>query len=138
MRNPLYSNHIIYIVIKKGEKRKVQLTGGSTYIISLPVNWIRDLGIQQGDELFISQLPDRYLVLAPKPKPKDEVYSVTIKVGLNDKRVDMLRLIISYYLVGYDVIKLVFQKKYAANDRKWIKESVRKRLIALEVIEESS
>lgn len=124
--------------MKKIEKRKVQLTGGSTYIISLPVTWIRDLGIKQGDELFFSQLQDRSLVLTPKPEPKDDVYSATIQVGLKDKRIDVIRLIISYYLVGYDIIKLVFQKAYSANDRKWIKESVRKRLIALEVIEESS
>ncbi|MDF1532827.1 MAG: phosphate uptake regulator PhoU [ANME-2 cluster archaeon] len=122
----------------KIEKRKVQLTGGSTYIVSLPVNWIRDLGIQQGDELFISRQQDRSLIIAPKIKLKDKVYSTTIKIGDKDKSADIFRLMVSYYLAGYDILILAFTKEYAAEDRKCIKESVRERLIALEVVEESS
>ena len=33
------------------ETRKIQFTGKSTYIISLPKQWITDLGLKQGDQV---------------------------------------------------------------------------------------
>ncbi|MDF1558498.1 MAG: PhoU domain-containing protein [ANME-2 cluster archaeon] len=125
-------------MMEKKQTRKVQFTGGSTYIVSLPVDWIREMDIQQGDELFFSRQQDNSLAISPKKKPRNDFNSTTIIVDPADKKVDILRLLISHYLVGYDKLKLVFNGKYAADDRKWIKESVRKRLIALEVVEESS
>ncbi len=35
------------------EKRRVQLTGGSTYIVSLPIKWVRELGLNKGDEVLL-------------------------------------------------------------------------------------
>ena len=38
------------------QTRKMQLSGGCTYIISLPKNWIDDLKIKVGDNLTIVKI----------------------------------------------------------------------------------
>ena len=119
------------------EKRKVQLTGGSTLIISLPIKWVREVGINPGDEVFITPQLDRSLLMTTAPKTKEQMYETTIKLFPDESPENNLRILIAHYLVGYDIIKLISQKGFGASDRKWIKDAVRKRLIGLEVIEES-
>ncbi len=119
------------------EKRKIQLTGGSTYIISLPINWIRDVGLTAGDSLTISQQPDKTLILSSEPKISNKKSKVTIKLFHSDDPEDNFRVLVAHYLVGYDIIKLVSQKGFSTTDRKFIKDTVRQRLIGLEVLEES-
>ncbi|WP_462273550.1 AbrB/MazE/SpoVT family DNA-binding domain-containing protein, partial [Methanohalophilus sp.] len=36
------------------ERRKVQLTGGSTFIVSLPINWVRGAGLEAGDSVILA------------------------------------------------------------------------------------
>ena len=38
------------------EKRKVQITGGATLIVSLPIKWAREIGLSAGDEIFLAAL----------------------------------------------------------------------------------
>ena len=121
----------------KEEKRKVQMTGGSTLIISLPVSWAREAGINQGDEVTLRWQEDKSILLTAKPKKKLGVSRSIIKLFPDEKPEDILRLLIAHYLVGYDVIKLVSQKGFNIQDRKWIKDTVRQMLIGLEVVEES-
>jgi phosphate uptake regulator len=119
------------------EKRKVQVTGGSTYIVSLPVKWIREQGIKQGDELFFTRKQNKSLLITAKHKSKNTLCKGKIDIYSHDRPVDVLRQIISYYLVGYDVLELIFKDGYNTENRELIKDSVRKRLIALEVMEET-
>jgi len=37
------------------ETRKIQFTGKSTYIVSLPKQWITDLGLKQGDQVVVDR-----------------------------------------------------------------------------------
>jgi len=46
--------------------RKVQLTGGSTYIVSLPKSWIRDVGIKANDPIGIMTQNDGTLLITPR------------------------------------------------------------------------
>ena len=48
------------------------------------------------------------------------------------------RYLIAHYLVGYDVVKLLSPSGFEAEERKRIKAEVRKRLIGMEVVGESS
>ncbi|MCD6208498.1 MAG: phosphate uptake regulator PhoU [Methanosarcinales archaeon] len=119
------------------EKRKVQLTGGATLIVSLPIKWARNVGLAAGDEVFLNPQPDRTLLLSVQPKTDEQVYETTIKLFPGENIENNLRLLIAHYLVGYDIIKLISQKGFSASDRKWIKDAVRQRLIGLEVVDES-
>jgi len=39
----------------KEEFRKIQFTGKSSYIVSLPKQWIRDMGLKQGDQIRVAR-----------------------------------------------------------------------------------
>ncbi len=121
----------------KEEKRKVQMTGGSTLIISLPIGWTREAGISQGDEVTLRWQEDKSILLTAEPKKKLGISRAIIKLFPDEKPEDILRLLIAHYLVGYDIIKLVSQEGFNTQDRKWIKDTVRQMLIGLEVVEES-
>ena len=43
------------------EVRKLQLTGGSTYIVSLPKGWVEKMGLKKGSKVNISQMDDMTL-----------------------------------------------------------------------------
>lgn len=36
---------------ERDETRKIQFTGKSSYIVSLPKQWVMDLGLKQGDQI---------------------------------------------------------------------------------------
>ena len=40
------------------EGRKLQLTGGSTYVVSLPKHWVVDAGLKAGDTVFLETEPE--------------------------------------------------------------------------------
>lgn len=113
------------------------MTGGSTFIVSLPIKWARDVGLAPGDEIFLTSQSDRSLLLTIEPKTEEQIYETTIKLRPGESPDSNLRLLIAHYLVGYDIIKLISQKGFSASDRKWIKDAVRQRLIGLEVVDES-
>ncbi|MCA9828204.1 MAG: AbrB/MazE/SpoVT family DNA-binding domain-containing protein, partial [Nitrosopumilus sp.] len=50
----------------------MQLSGGSTYIISLPKNWIEELKISAGDNVTIIKNSNKSLTLIPNEKDIEE------------------------------------------------------------------
>jgi len=122
----------------KEEKRKIQLTGGSTLTISLPIKWARETGLKQGDELSLIQRSDNSLVITPEKKEKEQIKSAEFEFSEEESFEDNFRYLIAYYLVGYDLVKLLSPNGFGAEERKRIKEVVRKRLIGMEIVGESS
>jgi len=50
---------------ERGETRKLQFTGKSSYIVSLPKQWVLDLGLKQGDQIRIVRKGSSTLELYP-------------------------------------------------------------------------
>ena len=46
--------------------RRVQSTGRGSYIISLPKEWVKDIGLKRGSEIAFEVQPDSSLVLVPR------------------------------------------------------------------------
>ncbi|MDI6885380.1 MAG: phosphate uptake regulator PhoU [archaeon] len=122
----------------KMERRKIQLTGGSTLTISLPIKWAREVGVKQGDELSLIQRSDNALLMRPMKGKKEEIKSAELVLSEKESLEGNFRYLIAHYLIGYDVIRLLSPGGFDAEKRKWIKEEVRKRLIGMEVVGESS
>ncbi|MHC1610847.1 MAG: PhoU domain-containing protein [Candidatus Methanospirareceae archaeon] len=120
------------------EKRKIQLTGGSTFTISLPIKWAREVGVGQGDELSLIQREDKSLLLTPVKKKEERIRCAELVLSEKESFEGNFRYLISHYLAGYDVVKLLSPGGFEAEERKRIKEEVRKRLIGMEVVGESS
>ena len=86
---------------------------------------------------FVS-MPNKTLLVSSSAVSKERsTLNATIDYIHSDSAENNLRILISHYLVGYDVIRLTTKKGFSAYDRKFIKDSVRQKLIGLELIEES-
>ncbi len=124
-------------VLDNKYKRKVQLTGSSTYIVSLPKDWIRRLGIKQGCEVLINIMPDNSLKITPlisreKGEEPPRIKLIQVKNISGDALVIEM---ISAYLAGYDQIILEYPVEL---EREIIGEveKVQAKTVGLEVLEE--
>ena len=118
------------------ELRKIQITGGSTYIISLPKKWVRAVGLKPKDQVALIPQADMSLLIVPREelKPK-EVSETTIEASAQAGPEAVIRDFIAHYLVGYDIIRI---KLGDVRGRDFIKNSIRQKLIGVEVMEESA
>jgi len=116
--------------------RKVQLTGGSTYIISLPKEWASDVGIKPGDYIQLIPQPDQTLLLVPGEKVEERSEALIDAVSAKFPE-EVVREFIACYLTGYNVIRLKFGKK-VDEYKACLKDIMRSKLIGLETIEEST
>lgn len=91
-------------------KRKVQLTGRSTYTISLPRDWIERYKVEQGDELSILEQADGTLLLSTGALNTSREKDITIEIDKIDDLSLLEKIIISKYLAGYS--KIILQSKH--------------------------
>ena len=84
------------------ESRKIYRSGGSTYTIAIPKGWIERQGLEAGDSLSIFVYEDSLILEPPKARAAKEVFLDGTKASSSEA---LQRLIISHYLVGYDVLK---------------------------------
>ena len=92
------------------EFRKIQFTGRSSYIISLPKKWVRENSLSQGDVVPLSINPDGSITIFPKePREISERKILTIS---HEYSPDMaVRLAISAYIQGYDILEVNFSEE---------------------------
>ncbi len=121
------------------ETRKVQLTGGGTFIISLPREWIKKNNIGKGSRLVLKQLPDGSLLIMPAERGVEARELVArIKFAPELSLRALFREIVSYYVLGFDTIIIEVTAKEAADlvsDE--IREFINDRMIDLEIVEDT-
>jgi phosphate uptake regulator len=125
--------------------RRVQCTGRGSYIISLPKEWVEDLGLTRGSEIAFNIEADSTLTLVPRKimekegredasKPK-EYY---INVDPKEPTESTLRMIRALYAIGADIIRI--RIKNVPNPIKYkneIKNLARDNFLGSEVIDET-
>jgi phosphate uptake regulator len=122
------------------ETRKLQYTGGSSYIVSLPKKWIQDLGLKQGDHVVIMRQANSVLQISPASrKVGKEQKDATIEVGKDNNPYFIARKLIALYFLGYNVITIVpKEERLLAEQREVIKNIVRRVLMGTEIIADSA
>ena len=106
--------------------------------MSLPIKWVRDIELKAGDTLTLTPMPNKTLLISSSTLSREHAApKATIDYIHSDSAENNFRILISHYLVGYDSIRLTTSKGFSAYDRKFIKDSVRQKLIGLELVEES-
>ncbi|HPK81961.1 MAG TPA: AbrB/MazE/SpoVT family DNA-binding domain-containing protein, partial [Methanoculleus sp.] len=83
------------------EIRKVQITGGSSYIVSLPKQWIRSTKIQKNDPVGLIVQPDGSLLITPKIGGESLQRVRVFEVGASADRTSLLRLLVGAYVAGF-------------------------------------
>jgi phosphate uptake regulator len=123
----------------KEEMRKIQVTGKSTYIVSLPKKWVTKLKLKAGDRVLLKEQEDSSLVvLPPSLKKPVETIEATVRVSPADDPSCVYRKIVSFYLAGYGVIHIsATDDKLSPIQREMIKKLVREKLIGTEIMVDS-
>ncbi len=86
------------------ETRKVQQTGGSSFIISLPKEWIIKHEVKKNDTLGILAQPDGSLLITPYIDSQEHVKEKKFNVEDNINPDFLFRLLIGAYIMGYSII----------------------------------
>jgi len=94
------------------ETRKVQQTGGSSYIISLPKPWIEKNKIEKKDTLGILAQPDGNLLITPKINSEDILKNKEIIADEYNDYNFLFRVLIGTYIMGFSKITLKSSKKF--------------------------
>jgi phosphate uptake regulator len=117
--------------------RKVQITGGNSFVVSLPKTWVKDVGLKPKDAVAIITQPDSSLLIIPRKELREAAKSeavIEVTPGLDKDA--LLRHFISFYLAGYDIIRINLGRSDGSL-RGSIKEGIRRKLVGVEIIEES-
>ena len=119
--------------------RRVQVTGKSTYIVSLPKKWVEDVGIERGETVTILQQNDKSLLVVPKSvKPPEKPSEENIITSSRENPTSLIRRVVSLYLIGYNTIRVsTNEERITADQREMVKEFVRKKLVGTEIIADS-
>lgn len=116
------------------ETRKVQVTGGTTLIVSLPKSWANRANLKGGDEVSLVPQSDGSLSIRTKNSPEVH-HSKTIYIEGKDGD-NLIREIIAAYIAGYTSIELK-ANKILSRQRDTVRKTVNM-LIGPEIIEETS
>jgi len=114
------------------ETRKVQVTGGSTYTVSLPKGWATDNDVSAGSVVEFHP-EEGSLVLTPQRENERLEGSLDITDLAGD---ELTQAVITMYVNGFDVITLR-TRRVDASQRASIRDAAQG-LVGLEVIEETS
>ncbi|CCQ37607.1 PhoU domain protein [Natronomonas moolapensis 8.8.11] len=114
------------------ETRKVQVTGGSTYTVSLPKEWATENGIGGGSVVEFHPEGDT-LLLTPQ-RDEEKVEGTLDITGLEGE--ELMRAVVTMYVSGFDIVTLETAQVTAAQ-RRTIRDATQG-LVGLEVIGETS
>ena len=124
-----------------GETRKIQFTGKSSYIVSLPKQWIMELGLKQGDQIRMVRKGSSTLELYP-PKFESRTQKkedAVIEIEGEEEASSIVRKLISLYFLGFKTINIKPKNgRLSAPQRTAVKEAVKKMLMGSEIIADST
>ena len=117
------------------ESRKLQKTGGSTLIVSLPKKWTTENKLKAGSEVRLTEQPNSTITIDPNQTNLRKKISI---VKCNDEESQHLfRDLIGVYLAGGTEIKVIGNPRLTVKERKTIRKFSAS-VIGLEIIEEEA
>ncbi len=136
----------IVIVMQIDEKddnlefRKIQSLGKSSYVISLPKDWVEKNRIKRGDKLAVYRHPDGTLKISyvnQKASLRGNIPEVTEVIIDDLSREELEAVIIGNYLMGYDNFKLVTRQEYLNSLQRRVISNTLSVLTGFQIVSES-
>jgi phosphate uptake regulator len=118
------------------EIRRVQMTGGSSYIITLPKEWVKAVRIEKNDPLGLIQQPDGTLLIT-HTTDREQIKTqkeFNIETGINQQY--LFRELIGAYIAGFNSIKITSKQRMQPATRTTIRRFIQN-TIGQEVVEET-
>ncbi|MGI0082056.1 MAG: phosphate signaling complex PhoU family protein [Nitrosopumilaceae archaeon] len=121
------------------EVRKLQLVGGSTYVLSLPKKWVDNMHLHTGDQVSIIKNVNNSLSLFPvRAIQSAKAVKSQATIGQKDSLESIKRKIIAMYLAGYQIIEVQSKGgRILPNQKQAIRDLVRTNMIGTEIVESS-
>lgn len=125
---------------EREETRRLQFTGKSSYIVSLPKQWITELGLKQGDQITITRQGKSGLKILPA---KDQTKTIqteeaVLEIARDDENSAIIRKLVSLYFLGYKTIQIKPKAdRLQPGQRNAIKSAVKGMLMGAEIISDS-
>ncbi len=116
--------------------RRVQVTGGSSYVMTLPKEWIKSLKIKKNDPLGIFMQSDGTLLITPKMTQESIQKIKEIPISHDIQERFLLRRLIGAYIAGFTLIKIVSQTRMSPSIRRIVR-TFTQMAIGQEVVEET-
>ena len=117
--------------------RRLQITGGSTYTVSLPKTWIDELQLKKNSSItLVKNLNGSITLFQEEQNKKSKAIAI---IGKSDSKESIRRKIIAMYLSGYKTIEIKTKGiEISSTHRGTIRDLVRTTLMGTEIIEASS
>ncbi|MEM4494859.1 MAG: phosphate uptake regulator PhoU [Candidatus Caldarchaeum sp.] len=112
-------------------RRAVQLTGGSSFTVTLPKEWVERMGLSKGSQVIIKPSEDGGLYIYPDTPVSRRVSKVEIM--FTD---DINQLLVGAYLYGYDTIRIVSETSITDTQLEEVRRIVRG-LVGAEIVDEA-
>jgi phosphate uptake regulator len=124
-------------LLDEKEVRKLQLVGGSTYVLSLPKKWVDDMHLKTGDPVSIVKNANNSLSLLPPANIQSaRITRSTAIINQKDSIESIQRKIIAMYLAGYQIIEIHAKVgRIQLNQKQAIRDLVRTNMIGTEIVE---
>ncbi len=117
--------------------RRIQKTGGSTFIISLPKNWVTSRGLHAGDLLAFTPRPDGSLTVSPEESGTPEAVRHVVLVSNEMQEDYLIRRLIAEYIAGSSLLEIRTEGRMSARTREVVR-GFAQRVIGPEILEETS
>ncbi len=118
------------------EIRRVQMTGGSSYVVTLPKDWIKSLKVKKNDPLGLLMQSDGTLLVTTK-MTQDKTHRIKeFEVDDTTNQIYLLRRLIGAYISGYTSIKIKSSKRMPPSMRVIIRKFTQT-TIGQEIVEET-
>lgn len=116
------------------ETRKIQVTGKSTFVVSLPKKWVLKVNIRNGDSVALLPLPDGTLLINPHITNKEKGNAKKV-IQIEHDIEQTHRSFIASYLAGYNVFEFRSRMPLDKETRTSIRK-ICKSVIGPEIVEE--
>jgi phosphate uptake regulator len=120
-----------------GEARRIQKTGGSTFIVSLPKAWVVSRGLGSGDVLLFHGAPDGSLMLRAESGMHGETPRRELRVSNDMNTEHLFRLLVAEYIAGAPLLEVRTEGRMNARTREVVR-GFAQRMIGPEILEETA
>ncbi|MCI4320110.1 MAG: AbrB/MazE/SpoVT family DNA-binding domain-containing protein [Thermoplasmata archaeon] len=117
--------------------RRIQKTGGSTFIVSLPKAWVTSRNLGAGDVLMFVPRPDGSLLLYADSGPAGEATKRTVLVSNDMSEDHLFRRLVAEYIAGAPLLEIRTSGRMQARTRNVVR-GFAQRMIGPEILEETS
>ena len=94
------------------EIRRVQMTGGSSFVVTLPKEWITEMRIKKNDPVGLITQPDGTLLVTKKITDEPLQRIKEIDIGHITDPSFLFRILIGAYITGFTTVRVTSKQRF--------------------------